>query len=62
MRLQTEPSQAEVLGGVLRLVRELGLRGGRPLVLFDLDDTLLATTRRNPGVRGHPSGRHEDGG
>ena len=43
-------NQADCLSAVVDRVRELAGRGSRPVVLLDLDDTLLSTTRRHARI------------
>ncbi|MBI4349451.1 MAG: HAD family hydrolase [Elusimicrobia bacterium] len=43
-------TQAECLQAVVERVRELAGRGTRPVVLLDLDDTILSTTRRHARI------------
>lgn len=43
-------TQADLLLAVVGRVRELAGRGTRPVVLLDLDDTILSTTRRHARI------------
>ncbi|MBI5203063.1 MAG: HAD family hydrolase [Elusimicrobia bacterium] len=43
-------TQSECLQAVVAKVRELAGRGTRPVVLLDLDDTILSTTRRHARI------------